>query len=421
MSSIACNCIALVDCNNFYASCERLFNPKIKNQPVAILSNNDGCVISRSEEAKALGVPMGAPFFEVEELMRKKKLHIFSSNYALYGDLSHRVMQTLMNFSPEIEIYSIDEAFLSLKGIQAPHEYIKNIKDTVIKHTGIPVGVGLGPTKVLAKMANRLSKKSGGTFSLLTQSERDYIFPNFPVENIWGIGSRSAIKLKLYNIKTAKDFVEADEKLVEKILTITGKRVQIEMKGIPCLELELDGDDRQQIICSRGFGKPVTELRELQEAVSTYMTRASERLRKNELRCGFLSVFIQTHRHQDNPVYRQAQLSLTPSTNEVTTLTQKALGLLPSIFQSGLLYAKAGVILTDLRREGEEQLSLFHSGSQSEEKKISGLMDQINERFGRDTVKVASCGTKKSWILRSQFKSPAYTTRWDELPLISLN
>lgn len=421
MSYIPCNCIALVDCNNFYASCERLFNPKLKNKAVAILSNNDGCIISRSEEAKALGIAMGAPFFQVEELVRQKKLHIFSSNYALYGDLSQRVMQTLIPFGSALEVYSIDEAFLSLQGIQAPEEYIKTIRETVIQHTGIPVSIGLGPTKVLAKMANKISKKTEGTFSFNTQAQRENFFSKFPIENVWGIGSRSALKLAYHNIKTAQDFVKADEKLVEKMLTITGKRIQLEMKGISCLELEVERDERKQIMCSRGFGRPVSSLKELEEAVSTYVTRASERLRLNNLYCGFLQVFIQTHQHKENPIYRQAHLKLNPISNEVTTLTQKALSLLPSLFESGLLYAKAGVILSDLHNEGEKQLSLFDSQIPRTENNVSNLIDQINKRFGQDTLKIASCGTKKAWTLRSQFKSPAYTTRWSDLPKINID
>lgn len=420
MSSTTSKIIALVDCNNFYASCERLFAPQLRNKPVAVLSNNDGCVIARSEEAKGLGIPMGVPYFKIQDLVREKKLYIFSSNYALYGDLSQRVMYTLAEHSTDMEIYSIDEAFLSLEGILKPRDFAKELRTKVIQNTGIPVGVGLGPTKVLAKMANKLSKKNGGVFSFITEEERKKTFPHFPIENVWGIGSRSALKLSLYGIKTAEDFLKADEKLIEKLLTITGKRVQMEMKGIPCLDLEIESEDRKQVLCSRGFGRPVTNKRELQEAVSTYLSRASERLRQNKLQCGFIHVFLQTREDKKSHSYHGTGKRLEVPTQELTTLNDYALKLLDTIFNSGSIYVKAGVNLTDLSPLGEKQLSLFGEAQVKEEKPLSNLMDQINARFGRDTVKVASCGTKKAWILKSEFKSPAYTTRFKEIPTIKI-
>ena len=420
MSSTASKIYALVDCNNFYASCERLFAPHLKKKPIVVLSNNDGCVIARSEEAKAMGIPMGVPYFKIQDMVREKKLFVFSSNYALYGDLSQRVMYTLSGYTQEMEIYSIDEAFLSLEGVPKAFDFAKELRTKVIQNTGIPVGVGLGPTKVLAKMANKLSKKNDGVFSFLDEETRKKIFPTFPVENIWGIGSRSALKLSLYGIKTAEDFLKADELLVEKLLTITGKRVQMEMKGIPCLDLEVETEDRKQVLCSRGFGRPVTNKKELQEAVSTYLSRASERLRQNKLQCGFIHVFLQTREDKKEHNYHGSGKKLEIPTQELTTLNEYALKLLDSLYDSGAIYVKAGVNLTDLSPLGEKQLSLFGETQIKEEKPLSNLMDQINARFGRDTVKVASCGTTKKWILRSEFKSPAYTTRFKEIPVIKI-
>lgn len=411
------NLFALVDCNSFYASCERVFNPALRKKPVVVLSNNDGCVIALSNEAKALGIKVGVPFFEVRELAKRHQVAVYSSNYTLYGDMSARVMQTLAEFSPEIEVYSIDEAFLGLQGFSYPEipEYGQLIKRTVYQHTGIPVSVGIGATKVLAKLANRVaSRDKVGSFSIHHHPAPDEILRGFPVEGIWGIGSKSREKLNTYGIRSALDLKQANPKLVRDLLTVTGARIQDELNGQSCLSLEELAKPKKQIISSRGFGHALTDINPIQEAVANHVTRAAEKLREQGSVCFGMQVFLQSS--QD---YMTKTIQLPEGMNETNHLIRHAQSALEGMYRERVRYKKCGVIFFNLHPQDQSQMSLFGNhltaAVSEKSKKAISLMDKINEKYGTDSVKFAACGTKKHWEMRSEFRSPRFTTHWGEV------
>ena len=411
---------ALVDCNSFYCSCERVFQPKLQNKPVIVLSNNDGCAVARSDEAKAVGIQMGDPFFKIKDLVKKHDVKVFSSNYSLYGDMSRRVMQTLALFSPDMEVYSIDEAFLSFKGFERRNltEYALQIKEKVYQDTGIPVSIGIGPTKVLAKAANKLSKKNKiltkGVFDIRDPLVQEKALRSFPAEDIWGIGRKSSQKLLNYNIKTALDLRNANEQFIQKLLTIVGRRILQELRGESCLDLE-DIKNKKQIISSRSFGRPVTSLQELQEATANHITNACEKLRRQKSATQSLSVFIQTNPFKNTPQYfNSAHATLLSSTCVTNKLIHKAFELLSSIYEKGFEYKKVGVILSSIHPQGSSQLDLFSNFDTPQEINLMRAIDSINEREGKNTVKFAACGIHQFWKMLSQMKTPAYTTRASE-------
>jgi DNA polymerase V len=412
---------ALVDCNNFYASCERVFNPALNNKPVVVLSNNDGCVIARSSEAKALGIKMGVPAFQIAEFLQKNGVAVHSSNYALYGDLSHRVMCTLGQFTPELEIYSIDEAFLNLGGSSVDWaEYAQRIRKTVLKNIGIPVSVGIGPTKTLAKTANHYAKKipeNQGIFVLDSPAKINDALKLFDVDEIWGIGRQYSKLLKSLNIKTAWDFTQLADSWVKKRMTVVGLRVKKELEGISCLELELIPSAKKVICTSRSFGEAQTELELLREAVATYAARCAAKLRKQRSCAGMLMVFIHTNGFKaDEPQYeRNFVCKLPVATNSTIELIRYALFALEAIYKKGYRYKKAGVLVLDITPENQIQGSLFDGVDRDKHTAIMKALDDINSKFGRDALKIATQGSGEKWKLRQEKLSPCYTTNWKDI------
>ena len=414
--------IALVDCNSFYCSCERAFNPALNHKPVVVLSNNDGCVIARTDEAKSLGIAMGVPVFKIKPLIKKHKVQVFSSNFTLYGDLSSRVMQTLHEFTPELEVYSIDEAFLVLntkdekQAIELSHQIVQR----VYQYTGIPISIGLGPTKVLAKVANRIAKKhkkqTRGVFSLLHPQTCQRQLQHFPVEDIWGIGRKSAAKLQSYNIKTAWQLRQSNEKFIQKLLSIQGRRLVKELKGEACLSMDLIFEPQKNILSSRSFGKPVKDLKDLEQAVANHITTAAEKLRKQGSVAGYISVFIRTSPFKNSPQYfNSATLSLDTGTCVTHKLIHKAFLLLKSIYKSGYDYKKCGILLGDLQQKAPNQMSFFEQVDSPKEEQLMLTIDHINKYYGKNTIKYAACGINPFWRMLSQMKTKSFTTRWSDL------
>jgi len=415
---------ALVDCNSFYASCERVFNPKLRGKPVVVLSNNDGCVVALSQEAKDVGIKMGTPIFQVRELVKRFNVFVFSSNYTLYGDLSSRVMQTLASFAPNMEVYSIDEAFLELDGFDRTtlSDYGMKIKNTVYQHVGIPVSVGIAPTKVLAKLANRVAKKRKlGSFNLFDDRDIENTLANFHISDLWGIGRQSTKKLEWRGIKSAKDLRDASPNLIRELLTVTGARLQDELKGISCIDLEEEAAPKKQIISSRSFGELLSDIEPIREAVANHVSRGAEKLREQGSVAMILQVFVHTNpfREQDPQYYNTATIKLPFGMDETNLMITHALSGLEKIFRDGFKFKKCGVILQEIHPKDQCQLDLFTSPFSEPIRPVIGLMDRINERFGTDTLKFAACGVNKHWQMKADFKSKRFTTHWDELLEVS--
>lgn len=412
--------IALVDCNNFYVSCERVFNPRLCGKPVVILSNNDGCVIARSNEAKGLGIPMGAPAFQYRDLFQRHNVFVFSSNYALYGDMSHRVMQTLAQFTPDIEIYSIDEAFLKL-GAEEPEAFAQRIRQTVLQWTGIPVSIGISPTKTLAKVANRHAKKSQlgqGVFILTDPNLRKILLSELLVEDVWGIGRKISTTLKKYGIHTAWDLAQTEEAWIKKTFSIVTLRTALELRGISCLSMNEAPPDKKSITTSRSFSRPITEEQELTEALSTYVARAAEKLRDQGSLASFIEVFLETSRFKENGAYFAAiPITLPEPSNYTPLLIHHAKQGLHALFKKGLEYKKCGILLGGLVPSKAFQSDLFakHKISIEKQRKLMLLIDKTNARYGTDTLKWAAQGLAQSWKMRQEHTSPRFTTRWSDL------
>ena len=414
---------ALVDCNNFYASCERVFNPKLHGKPVVVLSNNDGCVVARSNEAKALGIGMGVPEFQIRPLLKTHNVQVLSSNYALYGDMSQRVMETLEQFCPDLEVYSIDEAFLSLSGFTTRNltEYGHTIRATVKRWTGIPVSIGIAETKALAKIANRVAKRTpdiGGVLDLLTCPDRDALLSRIVVEDVWGIGPSHARCLQQHGIMTALQLRQADDQFIRKQMGVVGLRLVMELRGVSCLELEQCPAPKQGITCSRAFGKSVTTLTEMEEAVSSYTARAAEKLRAEKLAVTTMTVFLKTNEFKDTPQYSNGlTLTLPVATESTPELIRAALQGIRKIYRDGYVYKKAGVMFTGLVPASHIQTDLFDSQNRARSKKLMAALDSVNDRFGSGTLHYASDGFTKPWRTQFHRRSPAYTTDWDALPV----
>lgn len=417
--------IALVDCNNFYVSCERVFNPRLEGKPVIVLSNNDGCVVARSEEVKRLGIVMGTPFFKYRELIKNHNIQVFSSNYSLYGDMSQRVMDTLAQFTPEMEVYSIDEAFLSLRGFSHLNlvEYGRHIKTTVKKWTGIPVSIGIGSSKTLAKIANKFAKKisdNGGVFDITSHPDINGLLESLDVAEIWGIGDQYAKFLNRHGIKNARQLRDADADFIRDNLTVVGLRIVQELKGISCLNLENVQSPRKGIVSSRSFGRAVQTLSELRESVADYMTSAAERLRGQRSIASYVHVFIATDRFKAEPQYSNFITQRLPvPTASTPDLIRYALVNLLKIYRPGYRYKKAGVMLTGIMPEHQAQLDLFEPFTYRGRRKIiMEALDEINYRWGADTVKFAVSGIGRLWQMRQARKTPRFTTQWQEIPVV---
>jgi DNA polymerase V len=434
---------ALVDCNNFYVSCERAFQPALNGVPVVVLSNNDGCIVSRSAEAKALGFKMGEPLFQARPLIEQHQVKVFSSNYALYGDMSSRVMGYLTEVAPEVEIYSVDEAFLGLHGMArylgSLEAYARRIRAEVRQRTHIPTCVGIAPTKTLAKLANRVAKKDptlDGVLSLETPEARQWALAKVPVEDVWGIGHQYATKLHAQGITTAADLARCSDAYARKHLGgVVGARLVRELQGFPCHQLAPSEDgtlSRQSIACTRTFGRPLTEQADIRGAVAAFASRAAEKLRRQGSVAHVLTVFISQNRFGPTPPphTRSAQLTLPAATSSTPDLVRYAHAILARLWQPGHTYVKAGVILDGFEAAGQPQLSLFEKAPELIHPQASALMqqlDKLNARFGRTTVQVAAAlpsqpkprGTKAApivpWQGQQQHRTPAFTTSWDEL------
>lgn len=406
---------ALVDCNNFYVSCERAFNPKLENNPVVILSNNDGCVISRSNEAKRLKIPMGAPFFQWEAFFKKHKVIVFSSNYELYGDMSQRVMFYLKEFNEQMEVYSIDEAFLLFNG-DVSFSALVELRNKVKACTGIPISIGVGSTKTLAKAANHIAKTadSSGVF-FLSDSEL-YRLAEFSVDKIWGVGRRLAERLSKLHVTTAKKLQEADPKMIRQHFSVTLEKTVKELNGISCLGLE-QFQPRKQIVTSRSFGKVVTKLSELEEAVSFFTHVASKKLRSQKSLTSAVYVFVQTNPFKESePQYANSVTFSLPSPSADTCyLIEIAKKCLRRIYREGYQYKKAGIMLLNITSNQVRQYDMLMSVSDDKSDRLMRTMDSINANFGRNTVFVAAEGIQKKWAAKCDRRSKRYTTRWQEL------
>ncbi|TLU82523.1 MAG: Y-family DNA polymerase [Chlorobium sp.] len=417
---------ALVDCNNFYASCERVFNPALRNRPVVVLSNNDGCIIARSEEAKALGIKMGTPMFKCRDVLLQQKVAVFSSNYSLYGDMSSRVMTTLAGLAPDIELYSIDEAFLDMSGFGRYDltEYGRLIRRTVHQHTGIPVCVGIAPTKTLAKIANRLAKKSPdyqGVCLLNSDEEVRRALSMTKVEDVWGIGRQLSKLLYARNINTAADLAAAPATWVRKHLHITGARVQAELTGHSCLPIELVRPAKQGICTSRSFGQSVKTWDDLHRAVATFAGKCAVKLRKEQAVALMLTLFIGTSPFDDQQAryWGTKTIALPYPTQDSMTLIRAAQSLLDLLFRRGCAYRKAGVIVSELSpvELAGRTLSLFaddEPADSEQSKKLMKVMDGINELYGRGAVRLAS-ENSVGWKPNQERLSPCCTTRWSDI------
>ena len=413
---------ALVDCNNFYASCERVFNPKLDKKPIVILSNNDGCVISRSNEAKALGIPMGAPAFKYDSIFKKNKVHVFSSNFPLYGDMSSRVMSILSRYTPNIEIYSIDEAFLEFKGFENYdlENYGKKIRKTILKWTGIPVSIGFAPTKALAKVANRISKKfdnkTGGVYVINSKEKKDKALKWLKIEDVWGIGFKHAARLKSYKINKAYDFTMLPDDWVRKQMSVVGLRLKKELEGESVLSLEESRSPKKAIATTRSFEKNITHFEGLKERVSTFSICCSEKLRNQKSNCNSIYVFVKSNRHQKNKLqYRNGIVMTLPyGSNSSITISKYAVEGLKKIYKKNIEYKKAGVIVMGLIPTDSNQLNIF----EKENPKYNTLMktlDFIAKKEGVSKIKLASQDLKKIWKMKQTRLSSRYTTELNEI------
>ena len=413
---------ALIDCNNFYASCERLFRPDLKDRPIIVLSNNDGCVIARSNEAKAAGVIMGAPYFKVKELCRRHGIAAFSSNYTLYGDLSQRVMVTIAQMWPDMEIYSIDEAFLDLRTLPSHllEPFCNSLQQRILKHTGIPTSIGIGQTKTLAKIANHLCKKVFKIPVFDVTVQREELLKQIAVGDVWGIGRQWDKKLIARGIRTAYDLATTNTPILKKQFNVIMMRTAMELAGIPCNALH-EPEPKQSIMSSKSFGEMQTSYAAISQAVSSHCARAVQKLRQQQWLAQGLYVFVHTNRFRDDlSQYHQGiEINFVNPTDDLRLITKNAKMCLKQIFKTGYRYKKVGICLMGLMPKKPQQLDLFNPINDQDLAKTEQLMtvfDAINAKYGRSTLRLAAEGHSKPWDMRRELKSPAYTTRWSDLP-----
>lgn len=412
---------ALVDCNSFYASCEQVFRPDLRGKPVVVLSNNDGFVVARSAEAKALGIPDLVPFFKIEGQLKRHGVTVFSSNYALYGDLSRRVVDTLKGFASDVEVYSIDEVFLTP---WTPDGDVKQfghtLKRAVWKNVRIPVGVGMAPTKTLAKLANRAAKKIDalqGVCILERDDQREWLLRKVPTKDIWGVGGRYAKRLAALGIHSGWELACADPKRIRRHFGVTLERTLMELRGVSCLELEEIPSPKKEIYCTRSFGEKAHTLEPILEATALYASRAGEKLRAQQQLATSMYVFLQTSPFDNNPHSNAATIQLPYPTDDSRILVKYAQYAVAKLFKEGFAFLKSGVGLLDLISKEHLQHDLFSNGQPIRSTKLMAVMDKINQEFGRGTVCVAAEGTRKKWRMRQSHKSGRATTAWDELPI----
>ncbi len=414
--------IALVDCNSFYVSCERLFNPRIRKKPVVVLSNNDGCIISRSNEAKSLGIKMGEPYFKAKDIIIKNKVEVFSSNYSLYGDLSRRVMRILKRFNSEIEVYSIDEAFIDLSNFpdNEVEKVGKEIRETVLQWTGIPTSIGIAKTKTLSKIANHIAKKKqSGVTNLIGIENLDPVLEKIEINDVWGVGRQLTKFYQKNGIYNAKQLKNKSNTWIKKSSNVLSSRTAMELRGIPCIDLETTQTKRKSCIVSRSFGKRIEKFQELKEAIANYCLNASEKIRSESLVAKAITVFVRTSPfHKNYDYYSNSKTIDFPiATNNSIETVKTAVTILESIFRNGYRYQKAGVMLTGLHNDDGKK-NLFSS---EKDEKINTLMrsiDNTNYRYGRSTLSLASAGVQKKWNMRRQYSSKIDTADFYSLPKI---
>jgi DNA polymerase V len=415
------NRIALVDCNSFYVSCERLFNPKIQKKAVVVLSNNDGCVISRSREAKDLGIKMGEPYFKVKELVKKNKVEVYSSNYALYGDISRRVMKVLKTFSPKVEIYSIDEAFIDLSFIdeKGVEDYGREIRSRVLKWTGIPTSVGIASTKTLSKVANHIAKKEkAGVIYLNTNIDEK--LKKFPIEDVWGVGKQLSKFYHKNNISNAYDLKNVSNTWVKKGTNVLGAKTAMELRGIPCIDLQIDQEKRKNCCVSRSFGRKVKDLNELEESVITHCLNAAEKIRADDQIAKTITVFIRTSPFDKNRRYysNSKTIDLAIPTSNSIELIKNAVKALTDIYKYGYAYQKAGIILSGLKDANQNDQNLLTPLLENKSKKLMKAIDYTNTKYGRYAISIAQAGLSKGWKMRREHSSKIDTASFDSLPKI---
>ena len=415
------NKIALVDCNSFYVSCERLFNPKIQKKAVVVLSNNDGCVISRSREAKDLGIKMGEPYFKVKELVKKNKVEVYSSNYALYGDISRRVMKVLKTFSPKVEIYSIDEAFIDLSFIdeKGVEDYGREIRSRVLKWTGIPTSVGIASTKTLSKVANHIAKKEKiGVIYLNTNI--DERLKKFQIEDVWGVGKQLSKFYHKNNISNAYDLKNVSNTWVKKGTNVLGAKTAMELRGIPCIDLQIDQEKRKNCCVSRSFGRKVKDLNELEESVITHCLNAAEKIRADDQIAKTITVFIRTSPFDKNRRYysNSKTIDLAIPTSNSIELIKNAVKALTDIYKYGYAYQKAGIILSGLKDANQNDQNLLTPLLENKSKKLMKAIDYTNTKYGRYAISIAQAGLSKGWKMRREHSSKIDTASFDSLPKI---
>ena len=414
---------ALIDCNAFYVSCERVFNPKLNNRPVVALSNNDGCIISRSKEAKALGIKMGVPLFKVKDIVEKEKVVVFSSNYTLYADMSRRVMNIISSSSPYTEIYSIDEAFVELSSLPIDYEsYAHQLRQTILQHTGIPVSIGIASTKTLAKVANHKAKKDdslNGVCSLVNYNNIDRILELTEVGDVWGVGRRLSKKLINHGIHNAKLLKNCSDSWIRKTMSVNGLKTITELRGISCIPLEEYSMTRKSCCTTRSFGKLLTNLDDIEQAVTTFARRAAERIRSESLAASCISVFVRTNPFDKKSAYYSngASRTLSHPTHDSITIIETALLLTKRIFKNNYQYKKAGVLLSGLCDESEIQETLFEK-NYNQNSDLMSAIDAINYRYGRDTLQMASECKVGNWKQKRENCTRNYTTQIDRLLLV---
>jgi len=417
------NKVALIDCNSFYVSCERLFNPKINNKPVVVLSNNDGCVISRSTEAKRIGIKMGEPYFKVKELVRKNNVHIFSSNYALYGDISRRVMKTVKSFSDKIEIYSIDEAFVDLSHVEDKEieNYGKEIRDRILKWTGIPTSVGIAKTKTLSKVANHIAKKNKTGVIYLNENIDNYL-KKFYISDVWGVGKQLS-KLYIKNgIDTAYKLKNISNTWVKKSTNVLGAKTVMELRGITCINLETQEAKRKSCCVSRSFGKKVESLEKLQESITTHCLNAAEKIRNDNQTTRSITIYIRTSPFDKNRKYysNSTTIDLPVATSNSLELVKTAINGLKKIYKYGYFYQKAGIVLSKLREASENEFNLLAPIMENKSQTLMKAIDFTNAKYGRNAVSIAQAGINNSWKMRREHSSKIDTASFDFLPKISV-
>lgn len=411
---------ALVDCNTFYASCEQIYNPAVRGKPIVVLSNNDGCIISRNAEAKALNIPGLVPFYQVKTMIERNNIHIFSSNYELYGDISARVMKLLEPYATEIEVYSIDEAFLDLHCTDYK-SHAKAIKNMLFKEAGMPVCVGIAPTKTLSKLANHAAKKMQtleGVCVLDQANKWEWLLKRVATNEIWGIGKQISNKLHGLGIHNALELAQANPKILRRHFSVVLERTVRELNGEPCLNLDTEPVPRKEIISTRSFSYKVTELSELQQAVSLYASRACEKLRSQNGLTANLWIYLEISGQQGGLFKRHKMIQLPYLTNDTRQIASQASAAISEIYQAGMRYKKCGIGLLDVRTKKYEQQDLFAPRQSAQSRKVMKVLDQVNRRYGKHSMHLANTGIHPQWTMKRDYMSPAYTTRWKDIPLI---